>query len=111
MNFQVETTRRAEQDVNQIVAWLFERSPQGAAVWYDAWEIALAFLAKNPHATALAPEDADHEEDIRNWTFGTSGGRRYRVLFIIRGATVYITNVRGAGQQLVPKEDLDKPRE
>ena len=55
MSFLVESTRRAEQDVNQILAWLFERSPDGAAAWFEAWQGANAFLADHPYAAVIAP--------------------------------------------------------
>lgn len=35
MSYNVELTHRAVSDVDGILGWLGERSPQGAASWHD----------------------------------------------------------------------------
>lgn len=55
MMFRVEVTETAERDVHVILSWLLERSPKGAAAWYQAWEAAIEFLTVNPYAASLAP--------------------------------------------------------
>ena len=61
MTHHVELTRRAEVDVDGILGWLRERSPQGAAAWYGVWCEVLDKLRKQPTACGLAPEDTDHQ--------------------------------------------------
>lgn len=106
--FRVEVTETAERDVHIILSWLSERSPKGAVTWYQAWEAAIEFLSVNPQAASLAPENRDHEEEIRHWPFKTTQGYRYRALLIVRNQVVYITNVRGTGQQRVTSEELGR---
>jgi plasmid stabilization system protein ParE len=106
MSYQVEVTERAKLEIDCILGWLFDRSPAGAASWFEAWEQACVFLAENAHASSIAPESNDHEEEIRQWPFRTAHGHRYRALLIIRGNTVFITNVRGTGQPFVRRSDL-----
>ena len=48
MGYRVELTRRAERDVNKIVGWLAERSPQGARAWLDRFEEVLHSLVGVP---------------------------------------------------------------
>ena len=100
MTFRVETTKTAETEVHRILSWLADRSPQGTIAWYDAWKEAMEFLSVNPYSASLAPENSDHEEVIRHWSFKTARGHSYRTLFIIREQVVYITNVRGKGRHV-----------
>ncbi len=111
MKYQIEVTDTAEGDLDGILDWLLERSPQGAAAWFAAWNTATMFISESALAAPLAPENDDHDEDVRHWPFKTDHGRRYRLLFIIRENTAYITNVRGYGQKLVTKSELGKPNQ
>jgi plasmid stabilization system protein ParE len=38
MIYRVDLTFRAERDVDRILQWLSERSPQGAATWDRRWQ-------------------------------------------------------------------------
>ena len=44
MTYDVILLPQAERDVDEILAWLYERSSQGAATWYRRWLEAIAFL-------------------------------------------------------------------
>jgi plasmid stabilization system protein ParE len=48
-------------------------------------------LAVVPKGSALAPEDGEFSEEIRQMIVG-----RYRVLFTIKGRKVHVLHVRGA---------------
>ena len=109
MKYAVRTTANSEQEILAIVEWLEERSPKGVLAWCDAWEAAIELLASNPLIASLAPENSDHDEEVRNWSFKTKLGNRYRMLLIVRDKTVFITNVRGAGQKQVAKDELELP--
>jgi len=109
MKYRIEVTATAEGELDAILDWLLERSSQGAESWFVAWIAATTFVSENTLAAPLAPENDDHDEDVRHWPFKTDHGRRYRLLFIIRENTAYITNVRGYGQKLVTKSELGKP--
>jgi plasmid stabilization system protein ParE len=105
MTHNVELTRRAEVDVDGILGWLRERSPQGAAAWCEV----LDKLRKQPTAYGLAPEDTDRQDEIRHVVFKTRRGRRYRALFMIRNQTVFVLHVRGPGQDVVRTDELEVP--
>jgi plasmid stabilization system protein ParE len=109
MSFQVELSRRAEGDLDRILAWIAERSPQGARNWLTRWEEVLALLSDRAESCLLAPENEDHVEQIRHVVFKTHDGKKYRALFVIRGQRVFITNLRGPGQDLVPPNQLSGP--
>ena len=98
MPFRVILLGRAEYDVNAIVDWLIERSPQGAARWLASFDDARTNLANNPLGYGLAPEDDFVDNAIRQIIFKTRRGRRYRALFTEIENEVRILHVRGPGQ-------------
>jgi plasmid stabilization system protein ParE len=106
MPHRVVLLRRAEENVQAIVAWLAERSPRGAAAWLVAFEEAKLRLAENPLAYSLAPEDALVDSEIRQVLLKTRRGRRYRALFTIADNAVRILHVRGPGQSVMRASDL-----
>jgi plasmid stabilization system protein ParE len=108
MAFRVVLLRRAENEVNEIVGWLVERSPQGASRWLAALEEAKSKLAKNPLGYGLAPEDDFVDNEIRQIIFKTRRGRRYRALFIVIESEVRILHVRGPGQAPLASSDFSE---
>ena len=41
MTYRVQLTAQAKADIDRIFDWLFQRSPEGARRWYEAfWESA-----------------------------------------------------------------------
>lgn len=111
MNFQVILLPQAERDVAAILAWLHDRSPQGAAAWYRSWMATIESLETTAGGCGRAPEDKDHEATIRQILFKTRRGRPYRALFAIRAATVYVLHVRGSGQNVLNHDELQLPGE
>ena len=63
MTFNVVLTRRAEIDIDGIMSWLCERSPQGAEAWFRVWTEVLGKLREHASAYGLAPENAYHEHE------------------------------------------------
>lgn len=108
MSFRVETTARAERDRQKCYDYIFERSPQGAAKWADAYEGTLESIELSPHR-GFAPENNFYDDEVRQTLFKTRLGSTYRVIFIIRGETIYILHVRGAGQDVMAREDIELP--
>ncbi len=106
MKFHVRLLSRAERDLDHIVTWLYERSPQGAQAWHDAWKKTCRTLQASADAYGLAPESEGQPLEIRQLFFHTRKGRNYRALFTIRGGEVFIMHIRGPGQDLVPPEGL-----
>ena len=99
MSYQVRVLARARLDLDDIVTFLAERSPQGAARLVASFEAALARLESNPLAAPIASESEELGEEVRHVLFRTRAGRTYRALFIIVGHEVRVLRVRGPGQQ------------
>ena len=109
MTYRIILQPSAESDVDQIVGYLAERSPQGAAAWCKAWNKLLAELRERAGGFGLAPESSQYEEEIRHALFKTRRGRTYRALFVIVYDTVHVIHVRGPGQNFVSPDELQLP--
>lgn len=109
MTYQVHLTYRAERDVDRILQWLSERSAQGATTWDRRWQQVLGDLRTSAAKYDLAPENEDHDEQIRHVTFKTRRGKKYRAIFVIRGDLALVTHVRGPGQDLVSSDEIHLP--
>ncbi len=106
MSFTVRELPRAKLDKRQIFEWIFERSPQGAAAWLNAYDEMTARLRSAADRLAHAVENEDVELEIRQVLFRTRRGRIYRAVFHIVGRDVFILRVRGPGQAPVGPTDL-----
>jgi len=109
MSLQVRVSRRAERDADEVFEWLAERSPDGAARWYSAYLATLQRLESQAASYGPAPEAERLGINLRQIFFKTPKGRTYRALFIIEDDCVHVVSVRGAGQDLVVREDLEIP--
>jgi plasmid stabilization system protein ParE len=109
MKVKVELLWRAERDVDHILLWLNERSPEGAANWLRVWDKTFAILESSADKYGFAPENEGHVLEIRQILFHTSKGRDYRALYTIRGNIAYVMHIRAPGQDLVPPEKLYVP--
>jgi plasmid stabilization system protein ParE len=109
LKFNAHLLWRAERDIDHIVAWLNERSPQGAASWLRAWDQTFARLESSADQHGLAPESEGHSLEIRQIMFRTRKGRDYRALYTIRGSDVYVMHSRAPGHDLVPADELQLP--
>jgi plasmid stabilization system protein ParE len=109
MKFNAHLLWRAERDVDHILHWLNERSPQGAASWLRRWDETFATLESSADEYGLAPENEESSLEIRQILFRTRKGRDYRALYTIRGQHVFVMHIRAPGQDLVPPEELHLP--
>jgi plasmid stabilization system protein ParE len=109
MSFRVELTRRAERDIEAILAWIASHSRQGAEAWMRPLDEVWAQLAASADSCALAPESDYGGTEIRHVIFKTRRGKPYRLLFTIRDDVVLVRHVRGPGQDLVPPDDIVDP--
>jgi plasmid stabilization system protein ParE len=107
MTYTVITLPQAEQEFEQRHAYIAKRSESGAASWANAFYTALKELESHPLATTLAPESADHPEEIRQLLFRTRRGRTYRALFIVRDQSVFVLHIRGPGQDIMRHNEID----
>lgn len=108
MKYIVRPLRKAQQDVDAILAWLIDvqKTPIGAAAWLDAYETAAKALTRNPDRHSLAPESGLLDYELRQFLFKTKKGRTYRGIFAIVENEVRILRVRGPGQAVVRPDDL-----
>ncbi len=97
----VEISARALRDYERIIQFLLKRSRQGAAAWADAFDEAVSTLPDRFEQHPLAPEDANHDETIRNVLFRTRHGRTYRAIYLLRGDAAFVLHIRQPGQSVV----------
>jgi plasmid stabilization system protein ParE len=106
MAFSVEITRRALREIDQALGWLTQRSPGAAARWHRQLLEAISTLKANPNRCPLAPEDEWYAGgELRQLLSGKRQGI-YRILFEVRGTTVYILRIRHSAQDLLPPGEL-----
>jgi plasmid stabilization system protein ParE len=106
MSRTVRELPKAKQDKDSIFRWLYQRSPQGAFAWLDAYDAMVERLKADALTFASAPESADCDADIRQALFRTRRGRVYRALFFIDRDEVFVLRVRGPGQAAVFPDEL-----
>ena len=96
--YKVEPTARALANADEAFLWIYEEAPESALRWYDGLLKTLRTLERSPRRWGLARENPFFEEEIRQLIYG-----RYRVLFTVKGKTVYVLRVRhGARETLKP---------
>jgi plasmid stabilization system protein ParE len=105
MTFQVELTPIAEIQIEQAYQWYRDRNPQFADRWFRSLMNTIATLQEKPQRCALAVEHEIFPEEVRQLLYGKSKNI-YRVLFAIRGMTVYVLYVRHSAQAPLTLEDL-----
>jgi plasmid stabilization system protein ParE len=106
MSFRLKILARARADFEGVVAWIAERSPEGAERLTARFEEALATLEENPKIAPVAPESENLGEEVRHVMFRTKAGRTFRAIFLIVGSEVRILRVRGAGQPPLTTMDV-----
>jgi plasmid stabilization system protein ParE len=94
MAFRVETSAEAELDAATILDWLIAQHAGEAGLrWFLALENAIASLSNFPERCGLAPENKSFPFEVRQLLYGRKP-HIYRILFTIRGETVYILHIR-----------------
>jgi plasmid stabilization system protein ParE len=107
--FSVRLAEPAERDADEIIAWIAEHSTDGAKRWWEALQVALTRLQRNPTGLARAPESNFFSEAVYQILFRTRRGRTYRALYIVRGNIVHVLRIRGPRQNLVTESDIELP--
>jgi plasmid stabilization system protein ParE len=110
MRFNVHLLWRAERDLDHIATWLYDRSPDGAAAWHQAWKNTVKLLEDSANGYGVAPENEDQELEIGQIMFHTRHGRNYRALYTIRGQDVFVMHIRAPGQDIVAADELQLPQ-
>jgi plasmid stabilization system protein ParE len=93
MKYQVVVTDQADTEAEGAYLWILERSPDGAAQWWNGLEVAILSLERMPTRCPFAPENDVFDEEIRQLLYGKRQ-HRYRILFTVREQTVVILHIR-----------------
>jgi plasmid stabilization system protein ParE len=102
----VRITRRALAEIDQALRWLRKKSPAAASRWYRRLLEAIHSLKDGPERCSLAPENDWYEGgELRQLLHGKRQGV-YRILFEVRGNTVFILRIRHSAQDLLGPDDL-----
>ena len=101
----IHITVRALSEIDGALEWLSQRSRAAAVRWHEQLSGAVRSLENNPERCGLAPENEWYPGEIRQLLHGKKRGV-YRILFEVRGNTVYILRVRHSAQALLEPDDL-----
>jgi plasmid stabilization system protein ParE len=108
MSYRVNVLARARQDFEAVIAWIAERSPEGAERLAARFEEVIARLERNPLIAPIAPESEHLGEELRQITFRTKAGRTFWATFTVAGDEVKIVQIRGAGHPPPRRTDLKR---
>ena len=98
MTYTVIFSPHALEELDAAYQWLVEETPQHAPEWHNAMVEATLSLEQHPGRCPLAPDFRNHSEEIRQLLHGNRQ-HAYRILFTIRGDSVYILHVRHAARK------------
>ena len=106
--YKVVVLGSAKSDVNEIFAWLFRRSMQGAQSWYDAFDLAIGRLETVADSCPRLNSPKYRGHDVRHLNFSSPHGRTYMLVFVVlpNEKIVQVIRVRAPGQRGVRRRDL-----
>ena len=106
MKYRVRLTDRAEQDVSDVLAWFRQQSAvEAGGRWFAGLVAHIDKLETMPERCGLAAESEDLGLEIRELHVGRRRGT-YRLLFEIRGQTVYILRVWHSARNAVSRDEI-----
>lgn len=105
MTFLVEITPIAEAQIEQAYQWYRQQNPEFADQWFRSLMNTIATLQEKPHRCSLAIEHEIFPKKVRQLLHGKAKNI-YRILFTIRGTTVYILYIRHSSQAPLTTEDI-----
>jgi plasmid stabilization system protein ParE len=108
VSFHIEITRTAAREVEQRYDDLSARSKPAAERWRSGLLKAVEALGQNPERCPQAPEAEWHGDSLRELYYGRRRNT-YRILFEVRGSTIYILRVRHGRQDYLNPEELRGP--
>ena len=94
MKFRIEFSISATADAELIHEGIDVSSPQAADRLLALFAASADSLSEFPKRYPLAPESRWHSEEVRHMFVGN-----YRMLYMIRGETVFIARIRHAAQR------------
>jgi plasmid stabilization system protein ParE len=96
----VRITNRALREIGEALAWISQQSRPAAVRWHRHLLEAVRSLEDTPERGGLAPESDWYPGEVRQLLYGKRQGV-YRILFEVRGDTVYILRIRHSAQALL----------
>jgi plasmid stabilization system protein ParE len=105
MGHSVRITARALREIDEALAFLSARSRAAADQWHQQLLDAVCSLQNNPERCGPAPESEWYPGELRQLIHGKKRGV-YRILFEVRGDTVYILRVRHSAQALLDPGEM-----
>lgn len=107
MKYDVEITNRAYRDLEHTIDFLCLNSRTMARRWYQRIRSAFITLQQFPSRCPIAPESRNPNRTIRQLFHGKRP-HVYRILFEIKGRTVWILRVVHGKQQSLGWDELDE---
>jgi plasmid stabilization system protein ParE len=102
MAYRVEISRRAERDIEEAFGYISSRAPMNAVRWREGLQRRLRALQTSPEGFGFAPENDVAKADVRQLLYG-----RYRILYTVRGTTVFVITFRHGARLFLTGEDID----
>ena len=94
MDFRVELTDQAKQDIAALYSWLqSQQAGEAGARWFSALRAAMTSLTNLPARCPLAPENRDAPREVRQLLYGQRP-HAYRILFAIEQEAVHVLHIR-----------------
>lgn len=101
MKYNIKFSAIAEQNLQQITAYIAKDSLKHAQEWLKNAKNRIHTLGTFPAAHAYAPEHFYIDFDVRQTVLGT-----YRILFTIKENTVFILTIRQGAQRGLHLDEL-----
>lgn len=100
MTYRVIIQPEAERDIREAAAWIREhaRSTTPALRWLRGIRSAIERLGSQPLRCPVDPDSVIYGEEVRMLLYGRRRGV-YRILFAVRGRSVFILTVRHSARQ------------
>ena len=105
MNYDIEISDRAYADLEQQIDFLSRKSRLSAKRWYQRLRTTLLTLRRFPARCPVAPESDDCDGIVRHLFHGKRP-HIYRILFDVRGKTVYILRIIHGKQARLKREEV-----
>lgn len=93
MTYQVKLTAYAKGEIESVYLWHKRYDGHYADSWFRGLMNIIGTLQEKPFRCALARENDDFTEEIRQLIYG-KGSNRYRIIFIVENSFVHILSVR-----------------
>jgi len=101
MEFRVDVTQQAFDDIDGIFAYIADRSPQNAVRWRDQILEKMQSLSYHPYRHGLAPEAQRVGVEVHQKMFGV-----YRILYTVNDDFVTVHGVRHGSRRPLRKDEL-----